>query len=64
MSPSSSKTIVRPSGERSSESHVPSSVVNLSAFVGVSGNRTATGGRVAATSSLCRDRPGEQGESQ
>src|SRR5215472_16517784 len=38
MSPSSSNTIVRPSGETSSESHVPSSVVNLSGVLGVSGS--------------------------
>src|SRR5512146_2514112 len=40
-SPSSSKTIVLPSGERSSESQVPSSVVNLSGVVGVSGRPRA-----------------------
>src|SRR5215831_10143443 len=38
MSPSSSNTMVRPSGETSSESHVPSSVVNLSGVLGVSGS--------------------------
>src|SRR5215813_932869 len=41
MSPSSSKTIVRPSGEISSESQVPSSVVNLSGLAGASGRPAA-----------------------
>src|SRR5918993_3275552 len=38
MSPRRSKTIVRPSGETSSDIQVPSSVVNLRARVGMSGS--------------------------
>src|SRR2546422_5807137 len=39
-SPSSSNTIVRPSGETSSESHVPSEVVKSTLRVGVSGSES------------------------
>src|SRR2546427_12319777 len=39
-SPSSSNTMVRPSGETSSESHVPSEVVKSTLRVGVSGSES------------------------
>src|SRR5690349_21566529 len=38
MSPNKSNTIILPSGETSSDIHVPSSVVNLSGRVGTSGS--------------------------